>query len=84
MQRRHKKNCRLDKIVTTAIAVLIVISASPLLAGAQTAVTTYHYDNNRTGWNRTESVLTPTNVGSSSFGLLQTVDLMTRWTRSRW
>ena len=29
---------------------------------------TYHYDNLRTGWNNVESVLTPSNVGSSSFG----------------
>jgi hypothetical protein len=48
---------------------------SALLAAGQTAVTTYHYDNNRTGWNQNESVLTPANVGSPSFGLLQTVAL---------
>ena len=57
------------------IAVLLSISASALLAVAQTAVTTYHYDNNRTGWNSKESVLTPANVASSAFGLLQTVAL---------
>ncbi len=45
------------------------------MAAAQTAVTTYHYDNNRTGWNSTETVLTPANVNSSSFGLLTTVKL---------
>ncbi|MBV8374450.1 MAG: hypothetical protein JO302_02975 [Candidatus Eremiobacteraeota bacterium] len=39
------------------------------------AVTTYHYNNQRTGWNNQESVLTPENVNSSSFGLLQTVTL---------
>lgn len=42
---------------------------------AQTAVTTYHNDNFRTGWNSTETVLTPTNVASSSFGLLAKVTL---------
>lgn len=42
---------------------------------AQTAVTTYHNDNYRTGWNSTETVLTPTNVASSSFGLLARVTL---------
>ena len=57
------------------IAILVFISATALLVTAQTAVTTYHYDNNRTGWNRNESVLTPANVASSSFGLLQTVAL---------
>ena len=38
-------------------------------------VTTYHYDNYRTGWNQNETILTPANVNSSSFGLLQEVDL---------
>ena len=41
---------------------------------SQTAVT-YHNDNYRTGWNSTETVLTPANVGSSSFGLLFKVKL---------
>jgi hypothetical protein len=45
------------------------------LAGAQTAVTTYHNDNYRTGWNSTESTLTPANVNSSSFGLLAKVEV---------
>src|SRR5207248_1613095 len=39
------------------------------------AITTYHVDNNRTGWNSHETVLTPANVGSSSFGLLKAVAL---------
>lgn len=42
-------------------------------ASAQVAVTTYHNDNNRTGWNSAETVLTPTNVASASFGLLAKV-----------
>ena len=39
------------------------------------AVTTYHYNNLRTGWNDQESVLTSENVNSGSFGLLNTVTL---------
>jgi hypothetical protein len=39
------------------------------------AVTTYHYDNLRTGWNAHETVLTPVNVQSSKFGLLHSVVL---------
>jgi hypothetical protein len=39
------------------------------------AITTYHVDNNRTGWNSHETVLTPANVGSSSFALLKAVGL---------
>lgn len=51
------------------------IVAGTLLVPAQTAITTYHYDNNRTGWNQNEAVLTPANVNAKSFGLLQTVTL---------
>jgi len=39
------------------------------------AVTTYHYDTLRTGWDDEESLLTYSNVNSGSFGLLQTVTL---------
>jgi hypothetical protein len=46
-----------------------------LPAAGQVAVTTYHYDNNRTGWNKHETVLTPANVGTASFGWLRTVVL---------
>jgi len=42
---------------------------------AQMAVTTYHNDNRRTGLNSHETILTPANVGSSSFGVLGTVTL---------
>jgi hypothetical protein len=37
---------------------------------ASTAVLTHHYDIYRTGWNQTETTLTPANVGSPQFGLL--------------
>jgi outer membrane protein assembly factor BamB len=67
------RNCRIGG--TALLAVLIFVSASARLASGQIAVTTYHYDNNRTGWNQSESVLTPANVGSRSFGLLKTVKL---------
>ncbi len=72
--RRHRiGNCRGG--VTSVLAVLLFISASVWLAAGQTAVTTYHYDNYRTGWNQNESALTPANVGKSTFGLLLTVAL---------
>jgi hypothetical protein len=44
-------------------------------ASAQVAVTTYHYDNNRTGWNSQETVLQPTNVNKTLFGQLYSVPL---------
>ena len=46
------------------VVILFLISVGAMQAAGQTSVTTYHYDTNRTGWNRTESVLTPANVTS--------------------
>ena len=57
---------------TTALAAFTLGTAS-FLTGQ--AITTYHVDNNRTGWNSRETVLTPANVGSTSFGLLHAVAL---------
>jgi len=54
------------------IPAMVFVAISAL---AQTSVTTYHYDTYRTGWNNTETILTPANVASSSFGLLQNVAL---------
>src|SRR6185437_233797 len=46
-------------------------SSVPAMAAGQTSVTTYRDDVARTGANLTETVLTPANVNSSSFGLLR-------------
>ncbi len=55
----------------------LVLGATP--AAAQTAIVTHHYDISRDGWNQTETVLTPVNVGTpgpaGTFGLLATVPL---------
>jgi len=72
LRRRNRALC------LTCVPVLMVFFGtlffgSPRAAG-QTAVTTYHYDNNRTGWNQHETVLTPANV-ASSFGFLHHVAL---------
>jgi hypothetical protein len=65
-----------SKVQLAAIPSLIfVLLLAVSTVAAQTSVTTYHYDNNRTGWNSTETVLTPANVSSSKFGLLTTVTL---------
>ena len=45
------------------------------VAVGQIAVTTYHNDSARTGLNAQEAVLTPSNVNSSSFGMLCTYSL---------
>jgi hypothetical protein len=55
--------------------VCIFFLANAFTALAQTSVTTYHNDNYRTGWNSSETVLTPATVASSSFGLLTKVEL---------
>jgi hypothetical protein len=65
------KNSRLCLAVLSAC--LMAFAATGAMS--QVAVTTYHYDNNRTGWNQHETVLTPTNVASTSFGLLRNVAL---------
>ena len=54
---------------------LILMSAFAVVASGQVSVTTYHYNNMRTGWNSQESILTPAVVASPSFGLLRTVAL---------
>ena len=52
---------------------VILLSTSSALAGGPESITTYHYDNYRTGWNQNETLLTPATVSGPSFGLLQTV-----------
>jgi hypothetical protein len=59
----------------TFLVVLITLALGAIPAPAQTSITTYHYDNNRTGWNQNESVLTAANVNKTTFGLLETVTL---------
>ena len=62
-------------LIECAGLVPIVFLAGLASLSAQTAVTTYHNNNYRTGWNSTETVLAPASVNSSHFGLLTTVDL---------
>jgi hypothetical protein len=45
--------------------VLLCFSGATVSQAWPQSITTYHYDNNRTGWNSNEPNLTPTNVGSS-------------------
>ncbi|HEY1660581.1 MAG TPA: hypothetical protein VGG14_19675 [Candidatus Sulfotelmatobacter sp.] len=42
-------------------------------AFAQTNITTYHYDNYRTGWNSNENILTPNAVHGATFGIQKMV-----------
>src|ERR1700684_3384320 len=54
----------------------LFIVVAMTLGSAQTPVTTWHFDNARSGANPNETILTPQNVNSKQFGQLfnQTVD----------
>jgi hypothetical protein len=56
--------------ISTALAMFFLAGCVGAAKGASTAVLTHHYDNYRTGWNQTETTLTPQNVGSPQFGIL--------------
>jgi len=53
---------------------IVGLTASQSVAGPIN-VTTYHYDNFRTGWNQIETGLKPSNVHGASFGLLKSTAL---------
>ena len=56
------------------ISLLALWAASAATASPSIPVTTYHYDNSRTGWNRNETVLSASTF-PSTFGVIQTVAL---------
>jgi Bacterial Ig-like domain (group 1) len=49
-------------------AIFACIALAAAVSWAQTPITTWHYDNVRSGANTTETVLTPENVNSTNFG----------------
>ena len=57
------------------LACLTLTMAGSTAALGQVSVTTYHYDNFRTGWNSHETALTPAAVRSTAFGILGTIAL---------
>jgi len=54
------------------VAFVFLVFAGVTIGGAQVAVTTWHYDNARSGANPNETILTPLNVNSNQFGKLFT------------
>jgi hypothetical protein len=68
-----RRNAHVRGLAGIAVLVFLLFLAHTASVVGQTAVTTYHYDNYRTGWNSSETVLTPANVASSKFGPLTTV-----------
>jgi hypothetical protein len=71
----------MNRIVRALLVACVVACTAAGSALAQcpitpsTAITTYHYNNLRTGWNCNETILTPGIVGTSGFGLLSTTTL---------
>jgi hypothetical protein len=61
------------RAVLTSLFAVVLLALAP--SAAPQSITTYHYDNKRTGWNSNETILTPANVNSSDFGLLHNVTL---------
>ena len=60
---------------TTALFLFFLGLAAGSFARAQVSVTTYHYDNFRTGWNSHETALTVNAVAGSSFGVIGKIPL---------
>lgn len=67
----HRSRRAIGRLATAALAVALVAGAP----ASAFDIKTHHYDNLRSGWNQHETVLTPTSVASSGFGLLQSVTL---------
>ena len=65
------------KSLFTVLSAVTVLGGwhQSLNAASPQAVTTYHYDTLRTGWNSNETALTPSNVNSTTFGMLHSVAL---------
>ena len=59
----------------SALIVVITFVLVTLCSGFATDVVTYHNDNNRTGANRAETILTQSNVNSTKFGKLFTLTM---------
>ncbi len=61
------------KAMAAACAAAAILLCAAQAARAQINITTYHYDNLRTGWNQNETTLTQANL--SSLGLQQAIAL---------
>ncbi|HUE43098.1 MAG TPA: hypothetical protein VMP12_06015, partial [Candidatus Sulfotelmatobacter sp.] len=56
--------------LTRALLALLLLTFAAISASAQVNVLTYHNDIARTGQNTNETILTPANVNSTTFGKL--------------
>ena len=73
--RKHsiRPSIAIEAVCGLIFAALFVASA-PAAGDANVAVTTYHYDNLRTGWNSSETTLTASNF-PQNFGVIATAQL---------
>ena len=73
--RKHsiRSSSAIEAVCRLIFAALFVASA-PIAGDAKVAVTTYHYDNLRTGWNSSETTLTAS-AFPTNFGVVATVPL---------
>ncbi len=62
-----------SRAVTFAAILLLTVLFAQLPLLGQTPITTWHYDNGRSGADTTETLLTPSNVNTKSFGKLFTL-----------
>src|SRR5271156_4077473 len=71
-RQRHPRDGRVARRIATVGAAMLICGLSTM---AQSVVT-QHYDTSRSGANTTETILTPSNVNTNTFGKLfsQSVD----------
>jgi hypothetical protein len=65
----------MSRFVQRTFTSIVLALATTLFAGAQVAVTTFHYDNDRTGWNSQETTLSVAALQSSQLAVLGKVTL---------
>src|SRR3954470_3399934 len=81
MSRRSTQATLVPSLRAVLFHLVIIVAAAPGMVATALArdITTYHYDNLRTGWNSKETVLTPDSVlngaGSKTFKMIAAVAL---------
>jgi hypothetical protein len=66
------------KVLNGLLGCALIVFVSAIAQAREVSVLTYHNDRHRTGWNSSETILTPANVTPSTFGLIRSVPLDAR------